>query len=190
MLTATLKPKACAFCKSAFMPVRPMQRVCSPTCARRTVEADKKAEKAQIKARKRDLETVPQLIKEAQHEFNAYRRLADKIAGHPCISCGRPLNWGTEGGSHQVDCGHYRSTGSASHLRFDEDNAHAQCVNCNRYGAGRAVDYRLGLIARIGLERVERLEAANDVVKWDRDTLRQIKTIYRAKLRDLKKERS
>lgn len=190
MLTTTLKPKTCATCGTSFMPFRPMASVCSAICARRKVEADKKAEKAQTKARKEAIKTIPQLIAEAQVEFNAYRRLADKLAGHGCISCGRPLDWGTDGRSHQVDAGHYRSTGSAAHLRFDERNVHAQCVNCNRYGAGRAVDYRIGLVARIGLDAVEALEADNTPAKWDRDTLRQIKTIYRAKARQLLKEQA
>lgn len=188
MLTTTLREKACQHCGTSFMPVRTMQAVCSPTCARRKVEADKKAEKAKDKAQREKLKTIPDLIREAQVEFNAYRRLSDKLAGYACISCNRPLNWGTDGGSHQVDCGHYRSTGSAPHLRFDERNAHAQCVNCNRYGSGRAVDYRIGLIKRIGLEEVEALEADNAIVKWTRDTLRQIKVIYRAKTRQLKKD--
>ena len=190
-----MKLKTCKQCKCRFTPVLRLQYVCSPLCgleyARgKRVREEAKVDRIQTKARKEALETIPQLIAAAQKEFNAYRRLSDKLAGHPCISCGRPLDWGTEGGSHQVDCGHYRSTGSAPHLRFDEDNAHAQCVNCNRYGAGRAVDYRIGLIQRIGLARVERLESANQVVKWDRDTLRQIKTIYRAKTRELRKNQS
>lgn len=186
MLTTTIRPKTCATCGSSFMPFRPMASVCSPTCARRKVEADKKADKAQTKARKRDLETVPQLIKEAQREFNAFIRERDK--DKPCICCGRPLDFDSPGGG--FDCGHYRSTGSASHLRFDERNAHGQTKFCNRYGAGRAVDYRIGLVNRIGLEAVESLEADNAPVKWDRDTLRQIKTIYRAKARQLLKEQS
>jgi hypothetical protein len=160
-----------------------MQKVCSPTCARRKVEADKKAEKESLKARKAAIETIPQLIKEAQHAFNAFIRARDH--DKPCICCGRPLGTSDVGGA--FDCGHYRSTGSASHLRFDERNAHAQRKDCNRWGAGRVVDYRIGLVARIGLEAVESLESENEVVKWDRDTLRQIKTIYRAKARDLKK---
>lgn len=188
MLTTTLKPKECRQCGASFMPVRFAAKVCSPACARRYAAETKEAEKKQDRATRERLKTIPQLIKEAQIEFNAYRRLSDKLAGHPCISCGRPLDWGTEGRSHQVDCGHYRSTGSAAHLRFDERNAHAQCVNCNRYGAGRAVDYRLGLIGRIGLASVEALEADNEPVKWDRDTLRQIKVIYRAKCRALRQQ--
>jgi len=147
-----------------------------------------KVERAMTKKRKEAAQTIPQLIKVAQREFNAYRRMADKAAGYPCISCGRPLDWGTDGGSHQVDCGHYRSTGSAAHLRFDERNAHAQCVSCNRWGAGRAVDYRIGLVARIGLEAVEALESDNEPIKWTREVLREIAVIYRAKTRELKRK--
>lgn len=189
MLTISVKPKACKNCRCAFMPSRPMQIVCGPMCgierARKKREAE---EKKGDRAKRETLKTIPMLIKEAQVEFNAYRRLSDKLAGHPCISCGRPLDWGIDGRSHQVDAGHYRSTGSAAHLRFDERNVHAQCVNCNRYGSGRAVDYRIGLVNRIGMDALEALEADNIPVKWDRDTLRQIKVIYRAKLRELKKE--
>jgi hypothetical protein len=161
-----------------------MQKVCSPICARRKVDADKKAEKEQTKARKQAIETIPQLKKQAQHAFNAYIRARD--AGQPCISCGAPppdlscLHSGR-------DAGHYRSVGSAAHLRFDERNCHAQCVHCNQWKSGNAVDYRIGLIPRIGLSAVEALESDSTPVKWDRDVLRQIKTIYRAKARDLKK---
>lgn len=97
-----------------------------------------------------------------------------------------PLGVGDIGGS--FDAGHYRSTGSASHLRFDPDNCHAQRKQCNRYGAGRAVDYRIGLIARIGLERVEALEANNTPHKWTADELREIKATYREKTKQLLKE--
>lgn len=184
-----LKPKPCKQCQSVFMPARAMQAVCSPTCARRIVLAENKAKKEAAKqslqARKEKLETIPQLIRKAQHEFNAFIRARD--AGKPCICCGQPLGVDSVGGGY--DCGHYRSVGSASHLRFDERNAHAQRKVCNRYGAGRAVDYRLGLIGRLGLEAVEALESDNTPVKWERDVLRQIAVIYRAKYRALLKER-
>lgn len=175
------KGKACKFCGSAFLPLRPMQNVCSPICAARLVREERKADRLQVKARKESIKTIPQLIKEAQYAFNAYTRCRDKLL--PCISCGRPLAQDAVGGG--FDCGHYRSTGSASHLRFNEDNAHGQCKNCNRYGAGRAVDYRIGLIARIGLERVEALEADNTPTKWTAERLRAIKATYKAKFKEL-----
>lgn len=182
---------ACTTCQTEFTKQRMGQKVCSPICAARLVRtqkaeqtARKKVERAMDKKRAAALETIPQLIKKAQHAFNAFIRERDKA--RTCICCQQPLGTGDVGGLY--DCGHYRSTGSASHLRFDEDNAHAQRKYCNRHGAGRAVDYRIGLIARIGLERVEALECNNEVVRWDRDTLRQIAVIYRAKLRQLQKE--
>lgn len=174
-----MKSRPCAHCQGPFVPVRPMQRVCSAICASRKVQADKKRERAAVRTRREAIKTIPTLIKEAQHVFNAWIRARD--AGRPCICCGGPLGAGDVGGAY--DCGHYRSTGSASHLRFDERNAHAQRKQCNRWGAGRAVDYRLGLIGRIGLEAVEALEADNLPHKWTREELIEIRNIYKAKLK-------
>ena len=193
-----MKPKTCKHCKTKYTPTMRMQVVCSPMCglerARKKREAEAKAakvaEKKVDRVKREAIKTIPQLIAEAQKEFNAFIRERDK--DKPCICCGQPLGFldGGPGSSTggAFDCGHYRSTGSAPHLRFDERNAHGQRKHCNRYGAGRAVDYRIGLIQRLGVAAVEALEADNDVVKWDRDTLRQIKVIYRAKARQLKKE--
>ena len=166
-----------------FAPARPMQSVCSPRCAAKKVKADKAQERSRIKTRKESIKTIPQLIKEAQVEFNKYIRLRD--AGKPCICCGLPLGAGEVGGG--FDAGHYRSTGSAGHLRFDEDNCHGQRKQCNRYGAGRAVDYRIGLIERIGLERVLVLEGMNQVHKWTAEELRNIRDTYRVKVKEIMK---
>ena len=51
---------------------------------------------------------------------------------------------------------------------------------------GRAVDYRIGLIARIGIEQVETLESENCVRKWGIEDLRGIRDLYRGKLKALK----
>jgi len=145
--------------------------------------AKKASERAQTRARREKLKTIADRVREAQREFNQFVRLRD--AGKPCICCGRQLGTGSIGG--EVDAGHYRSTGSASHLRFDERNCHAQSKQCNRWGAGRAVDYRLGLIERIGLAEVEALEADNTPHKWTHSELIEIAAKYRAKRRELEK---
>ena len=139
--------------------------------------------RAETRQRKEALKRIPDYIKEAQIAFNAWIRARD--ANRPCICCGRTQEMGYGTASHGWDCGHYRSTGSASHLRFNEDNAHRQLVLCNRWGAGRAVDYRIGLIHRIGLERVEALEANNTPHKWTREELKAITQTYRTKLKQL-----
>ena len=184
MLTA-VHPKACRQCAKEFTPTQPMQAVCGWRCAHREVsvatKAKKAAEKARDKLRKEAMVSIADRIKLAQREFNSYIRLRDRLAGHRCISSGRVLDWS----GNAVDAGHYRSTGAASHLRFNEDNCHAQSKRENRYLAGNAAYYRTRLLKRIGLERVEALERNNEVHKWTHDELIVIRALYVAKRKQL-----
>jgi hypothetical protein len=197
--TSVKLPKCAApGCRVRFVKLKPSQIVCGEECALRLVESEnakaaRKAEKQRKaaeklerdtdKARREALKTIPQLIAEAQSAFNLYVRLRDRRRG--CISCGTSLPDGGVGGGY--DCGHYRSRGSASHLRFEPDNAFGQCKACNRYGNGRPLEMRLGAIERIGLARVEAIEADNTPRKWTREGLRAIKAEYQAKANELKK---
>jgi len=122
-------------------------------------------------------------MKDAQQAFNEFIRWRDQVAGHACISSGRPLDWS----GNQTDAGHYRSVGSAPHLRFDERNCHAQSKQDNRFLSGNAVDYRIGLIARIGQAAVEALEADQSVKKYTIDDLKALTAHYRALTRELKR---
>lgn len=185
MPAAKIRQKRCKVCREYFTPRSSFAKACGPICAQAYVEQEKaKKDRRERQKGLQALKTKRDYIKEAQVAFNAYIRARDH--GKPCICCGAPLQEAsTVGGG--FDCGHYRSVGSAPHLRFDEDNAHGQTKKCNRYGAGRAVDYRIGLIARIGLSRVERLESDVSVVKWSIHELVAIRDLYRSKLRDLKK---
>jgi hypothetical protein len=167
--------------------MRPMQKACSPTCALELARAVRlKAERKEDRVKRERLKPLRKLMAEAQAAFNGFVRQRDR--DQPCICCGRTTTTVDGLGAHGWDAGHYRSTGSASHLRFNEDNCHRQLVFCNRHGAGRAVDYRIGLIARIGLARVEALEADNAVRKWTREEILAIKKTYAAKRRELEKE--
>lgn len=189
------KPKKCKArgCGVVFTPARPFQCWCSPECGltiarAKKEQADQRKRSDERKADRAKLEqfkTKPKLTKEAQDEFNRYIRLRD--AGRTCICCDRPLGEDQPGGSY--DAGHYRSVGSAPHLRFDERNVHAQRKRCNLWGAGRAVDYRLGLINRIGLAAVEALESDQSAKHYSKDELRGIKAKYRAKCKDLERNR-
>ena len=191
--TCSAKTKKCKVCGSEFTPAKPMQKVCCLACAlsiaslakakreRKAVADDKKATREKLDAMK----SKGSLVAEAQVAFNRYIRLRD--AGLPCICCGQPMGEGVHGGA--VDAGHYRSRGSAPHLRFSEQNVHAQRKQCNRYGSGNVVGYRLGLIERIGLAAVEALEADNAPRKYTADDLRGIKAEYARKARELEKAR-
>ena len=187
------KPKKCrvATCRASFVPSRIGQAVCSPACA--MIDAPRHEPKARkaladierkdIKVRKEKLKSRGEHMREAQQAFNEYVRARDQSAGHLCISSGKPLDWS----GNAVDAGHYRSVGSAPHLRFDERNCHAQSKQDNRFLSGNAVDYRIGLIARIGQEAVDALECDQSVRKYTVEEIKAIKADYRAKTRELKR---
>jgi hypothetical protein len=188
-ITQSAKPVACKVCRSKFHRARPMQRVCSPDCALAEIKAateknQKKAtreERAKDKTKREAMQGLPELKAKAQTAFNAYIRARDM--GKPCISCGKPLT--TEPNTY--DCGHYRSVGSAPHMRYVEDNAHGQCKHCNRHLAGNHVAYRLGLVDRIGAAAVELIERDQTIRKYTKDGLREIESHYRSEARKLTK---
>jgi hypothetical protein len=149
------------------------QKTCSPIC-----ETERKRQTKIRKYRVERLKTRQDYLKEAQVEFNKYIRLRDRLAGLPCISCGRNHT----GDNH---AGHYRSVGAAPHLRFNEDNVHLQCAPCNTYLSGNAIEYRIKLIQRIGVERVEALEASHGSVKYTIEDAKRIKAEYKEKVKAL-----
>jgi predicted nucleic acid-binding Zn ribbon protein len=187
----TPRKKKCKACGSEFTPIKDLQVVCSPACglslAKTLRERKRKSldliERREIKARKEKLKSRGEHMKEAQQAFNEFIRWRDQLAGHLCISSGKPLDWS----GNAVDAGHYRSVGAAPHLRFDERNCHAQSKQDNRFLSGNAVDYRIGLIARIGQAAVDSLEADQSVRKYTIEDLKAIKAKYRAMTRELKK---
>lgn len=183
------RPKKCRVCRSPFAPRESFQTWCSPDCAMvivtRKRDSERKSfqqrERREIKVRKEKLKSRADHLREAQAAFNAFIRLRD--AQQPCISCGR----------HHLgkwDAGHYRSVGANPELRFDEDNCHRQCVPCNQHLSGNILNYRLGLLVRIGAERVARLEGPHEALKLDVEAIKVIKTQYRALVRDLKRGRA
>ena len=164
----------------------------NPGCVlQRTVKIREKADKKKAKAgraetrkRKEAIKTRSQWIKEVQVEFNKFIRARDKDL--PCISCGKfdhEINDRFKGG--KWDAGHFKTRGGFPELRFTEDNCHKQCKSCNNPGPRKAekvrVDYRVNLIKKIGLERVEVLEGPNDMPKWTIEELKELKAYYRAK---------
>lgn len=183
--------KTCKVCRVRFEPAKPLQSVCGHACAMTLAvskrgKAEKVAlvkDKRETKAKLEKFKTRAQWIAEAQTPFNAFVRARD--AGQPCICCGRSPN-SDIGVGGSWDAGHYRSRGSAPHLRFDERNVHAQLKQCNRYDSGNVVGYRMGLIARIGLAAVEALEADQTPRKHTIDDLKQIKATYQTKTKQLK----
>ena len=165
-------------CPTRFQPRNMMHKCCCGECAEIFTAAERKRLDAkQTRERKQALKTRSDWLKEAQAAFNAFIRERD--AALPCISCGR-FHTGA------YDAGHYRSVGAQPALRFHEDNCHKQCVPCNQHKSGNAVEYRLGLIARIGAERVAFLEQEHAPAKLTIEQAKIIKAHYTARLRALK----
>lgn len=187
--------KTCRVCKANFNPDKPMQVVCGPLCAMKLADTNqskkaeriaKQSEREKVRDRKEAIETLPKLHKKAQAAFNRFIRLRDQ--GKPCVSCGRPLPpLGSKiGGAY--DCGHFRSVGSAGHLRYTEDNCAGQCKDCNIWGSGAYQKYREELTRRIGEARVIDLEQDNAPHKWTKEEVREIIKNYRAKCRELERK--
>jgi hypothetical protein len=183
--------RACKVCKTRFEG-KGFIVWCSAACGTKIAlarlekkrKAQAKAERKTDRERKVKLKTRSDYVKEAQSAFNRYVRFRD--ASNGCISCGVHLGGSAVGGAY--DCGHFRSVGSARHLRFHEDNAHGQCKRCNRWDSGNHSDYRVGLIVRIGQERVDALEADQEPRHYTIEDLKAIKTKYRALARQLEKD--
>jgi len=150
-------------------------------------EAEKEGRQRR-KAKRESFKTKSQWDKEAQSAFNRYIRIRDE--GKPCVSCGCPLvgksNYLT---GSAIDASHYRSRGAASHLKFNVFNVHSACTRCNRQLSGNAVEFRIRLIDRIGLERVESLEADNEPRRFDIPYLQRIKSIFTRRARQLERRR-
>ena len=173
-----VKTKRCKACKQPFPPSRPMQAVCSPLCAAILAAANReRMQRKETRERKEKLKRRADWIREAQQAVNAWVRERDKDL--PCISCGRHHQG-------QYHAGHYLSTGARPNLRFDPTNIHKQCQPCNTHLSGNLLNYRIGLIAKIGLEAVEKLEGDHATKKWPIDELREIRDTYRADLKRLK----
>ena len=110
--------------------------------------------------KKYDKYSQAELLKKCQMAFNKFIRLRDAENG--CISCGGKVS----------QAGHYLSQGHHSALRFDENNTNGQCVRCNLFLSGNLINYRKGLVKKIGEDAVNRLESVERKShKWERTDL-------------------
>jgi len=112
--------------------------------------------KKETKAKKKKDETIQPLMKSTQIVFNCWIRKRDY--GQPCISCQNP-------NPKKVNAGHYIPRNKSKFLTFNEDNLHLQCESCNNHMHGNIIEYRINLIKKIGIERVEYLEENRHITK-------------------------
>ncbi|MBI6605130.1 MULTISPECIES: recombination protein NinG [Pseudomonas] len=201
--------KRCPECRVMFAPARSSQAVCGEiNCAiaygksekGRAIAGKALAEvgRREIKVRKEALKSRADHLKDAEKAVRDYRRTYELSIGSGCISCGdtqesilSAQGWKTGGA---FDAGHFLGKGARPELRLVPSNIWLQCKSCNagsskfaRKGETVSQAFRTGLIARIGLEAVEALEADHQPRKYTVEELKAITAKYRAKTRELKK---
>jgi len=179
-----MKLKTCKNCKEKYaarVGQKSFENWCSPSCGfTLSVQAKVKLQKKKDSVRKIELRPLSFYKKKAQTVFNQFIVLRDK--GLKCISCNAIDNvrW---------SCGHYKTSGGNAHLTFNEDNCHKQCwFSCNSNKSGNVINMRLGMIERIGIERVEALETSLDLHKksYTKEELLEIEKTYKQKVKLLK----
>jgi hypothetical protein len=187
------REKACRVCGAIFTATRPMQHACGVDCAlalarskrekaeAKQAKADRAAKRAAKAAARAKLKTRADYLKDAQAAFNAWIRARD--AGQPCISCGR-MHQG------QWHAGHYRTVGAHPELRFEPANVWKQCSPCNLHLSGNLIEYRKGLLQRIGAELLAWLEGPHEPRHYTIEELQALTAHYRAEARKLAKARS
>lgn len=125
--------------------------------------------------------TIGKCKNDALSFFQKLRRIecADVYGEAACISCGKVCN------VSEMDGGHYISRAKTI-TAFSPLNVHAQCKYCNQHLSGNLVEYRKGLINKVGIEAVEFLDAIQDEEfkpsKWQYAVRREY---YRSKIKSL-----
>lgn len=163
-----------------------MQKACGLECAialamiarNKAHLLREKIERDAVRALREKIKSRSDWMREAQTAFNAWIRARDE--GKPCISCGRHH-------AGQIHAGHYRTRKAAPELRFHPDNVHAQCQPCNMHLSGNIIEYRIRLIERIGVGRVEWLEGPHAPARYTIDELREIKQGFATWARELRR---
>lgn len=196
--------RKCRICGDKF---KPKFSTIQATCEKiecileygRLQAAKKKAK--EHKKQKKDfyLNDVPYQLKLTQPVYNKMRVKEELLWFNQrglepwCISCGkRHMDW---------CCGHLKTVGAQSNLRFDEKNTFLQC---NRYcnmglsgnieGNKNSHGFKQGLINRFGEDEgksiIDYCESNTAPVKWSGTELAEMRKEFAAKTGDLEKQLS
>ena len=171
--------KVCTECKEPLLFenfATPGTRICKPCKSFLRLKKQGEMQQRSIerlktkKQKKKVVMSIANLKKKVQRVFNKWIRKRD--ADLLCISCHKYAD--------KYDAGHYVAQGSSGVLRYNEDNVNKQCSNnCNRFKHGNLIEYRINLIKKIGIRRLEYLEEhRNDIKKWTREELNELLVKY------------
>ena len=171
------RTKKCKYCRGIFQPITTLQKNCfDPNCVTEWIQETKdkawQKKKAKLKA---ELMTLSDYLKLAQQLVNKYINLRDK--GLPCISCDKQI-------TGRVNASHFWNANNHYNVRFNEDNIHSSCINCNQFLSGNLLEYRSRLILKIGIERFNTLETESKKTrKFTTEELKEIIKEYKQKIK-------
>ena len=122
-------------------------------------------------------------IKKLDTIFSQFVRLRDTDDNGygRCITCGETFHY------KEFECGHFRSRRNLT-TRWREENAHAQCFECNRKEDIGA--YMIAMLNLHGMDVAADIIAKSKVdYKFIQDDYEQIYKHYRAKVKELLKDK-
>lgn len=196
--------KKCKACKGKFEPFNSLQVACSVKCARvvaseqLTKKAEKAAKQARSERREFNRRDLTWQHKQCQRVFNRMRVLEElqwfrqRGAEPECISCGRIcMDW---------CCGHFKTRGAQSNLRYDRMNTFLQCnkacnesLSGNIEGTKTSRGYKQGLVERFGEEEAQRIidycESNTVPVQWEWRELEALRKEWNQRIRNMERGR-
>lgn len=195
-------------CGAEYKKYTTMQNCCVDCLAVKIIKNRVRSEKSTLQLQKRELTkekkankkrliellTKGDWTKKVDAVYNPFIRLRDEQAGLPCPSCNRYDHEIPDNPHGKWDCGHYLGKGAFPELRWVEINTWRQCKSCNG-GSGKyakknhtvSQSYRINLIERIGLDKVEWLEGPHEPNGYRIPELIELEQFYKAKYKELLK---
>lgn len=135
-----------------------------------TIKIEKKFKKLKVENKKSGAKMT------AWKWFSKFIRKRDE--NDPCISCRRRKK--------NYHCGHYVPKSRGEQFYFNEENCHKQCSYCNLFLSGNLAKYRINLVKKIGLEKVEELEKLKPITeKRNTEFYKNLGKYYKKKYEDL-----
>lgn len=124
-------------------------------------------------------------IKKLDEVFSEFIRLRDSkpygFKAFKCISCGRVLPF------TMADCGHFVKRSNMA-TRWDEENCHAQCIDCNRFRDGNYDAFNRSLVIRLGQDKVEELiRRGHQTVKFSKSEIDEKIRYYKEQIKELRR---
>lgn len=142
--------------------------------------AKARVERAETRRRKNALKKRSEWEDECRKIVQKIARIRDRDDG--CISCELPAHW-----DGQWHGSHYRSHGAASAVQFHLWNIHKACWICNKLYSGRIDQYEPRLIAKIGKDKVDWLNAQNYTFKPPIEYYERFKKVMGKRLRRMER---